>query len=172
LEVEILSLSEEKALEFLIEGGAATAGPPIGPSLGPLGVNVPAIVEAINKETKAFAGMRVPVKVIVNTRTKAFRIEVGTPTTAALIVKEAGLAKGSGKAGSEFIGNLSLEQVLKIARLRLGKSLATSQKDAVKEILGTCLSMGVSVEGRSPKEILKEIVAGKYEDLFKAKEAS
>lgn len=163
-------MSEEKSLEFLIEGGSATAGPPIGPALGPLGVNVPAIVEAINKETKDFSGMRVPVKVIVNTRTKAFRIEVGTPTTAALIVKEAGLSKGSGKAGSEFVGNLSLEQVLKIARLRLGKSLAKSLKDVLKEVLGTCLSMGVKVDGKSPKEMLKEIIDGKHEELFKGTE--
>ncbi|MBS7609581.1 50S ribosomal protein L11 [Candidatus Bathyarchaeota archaeon] len=163
-------MSEEKSLEFLIEGGSATAGPPIGPALGPLGVNVPAIVEAINKETKDFSGMRVPVKVIVNTRTKAFRIEVGTPTTAALIVKEAGISKGSGKAGSEFVGNLSLEQVLKIARIRLGKSLAKSLKDVVKEVLGTCLSMGVRVDGKNPKEMLKEIIEGKHGELFKGTE--
>lgn len=160
-------MSERKSLDFLVAGGAATAGPPIGPALGPLGVNVPAIVEAINKATRDYAGMRVPVKVLVDPTTKAFDVEVGTPTTSALIVKELGVQKGSGKAGVESVGNLALVQVVKIARLKTGRSLAISLKGVVKEVLGSCTSMGVTVDGKPPREITLEIDAARHDALLK-----
>ncbi|MCS7105233.1 MAG: 50S ribosomal protein L11, partial [Thermofilaceae archaeon] len=66
-----------KTFQFLVEGGKASAGPPIGPSLGPLGINVLEVVKRINELTKDFAGMRVPVKVTVDTEKKKFDVEVG-----------------------------------------------------------------------------------------------
>lgn len=151
---------------MLVKGGEATAGPPLGPALGPLGVNVPAVVSKINEATKIYAGMRIPVKVIVDVETKMFEIEVGIPTTAALILRELELEKGSGKAGSEFVGELSFESVVKIAKIRRVKSLAKTLKGAVKEVLGTCVSMGVKVDGKHPKEVIKEVDMGVYDNLL------
>ena len=79
-----------ETIEVLVEGGKASAGPPLGPALGPLGVNVMQVVNAINEKTKHFDGMKVPVKVIVDPKTKGFEIEVGTPPVTALILKELG----------------------------------------------------------------------------------
>ncbi|MEM1676362.1 MAG: 50S ribosomal protein L11, partial [Nitrososphaerota archaeon] len=93
----------EKTLKFLVPGGEATAGPPIGPALGPLGVNVLQVVEEINKLTREFKGMRVPVEVVVDTETKQFKVNVGIPTTTALIVKEAGIEKGAKMPGKEIV---------------------------------------------------------------------
>jgi len=73
-------------VEALVPGGKASAGPPLGPALGPLGVNVAQVVAKINEQTKDLNGMQVPVKVIVKSRTE-FEIEVGTPPTSALIIK-------------------------------------------------------------------------------------
>ena len=73
----------------------ATAGPPLGPALGPLGINIMNVIKAINDKTKDFEGMKVPVKVIVDTATKDFEITVGTPPTSALIKGELGSEKGS-----------------------------------------------------------------------------
>jgi len=162
-------LGEKKTIDVLVRGGEATAGPPIGPALGPLGVNVPAIVKAINEATKEYAGMRVPVKITVDVETKEFEIEVGIPTTAALILKELKAEKGSGKAGLESIGDLSFEAVVRIAKIRRPKSLAKTLKGVVKEVLGTCLSMGVTVEGKNPKEVIREVDQGVY-DKFIAEE--
>ncbi len=156
----------EKTLKFLVPGGEATAGPPIGPALGPLGLNVLQVVEEINKQTSEFKGMRVPVEVIVDTETKSFRVKVGTPTTAALIVKEAGIEKGSGQPNREFVGNLSIEQVIKIAKLKMPDMRVKSLKAAVKQVLGTCLSMGITVEGKLAKEVTREVDEGKYDDLI------
>jgi len=129
-------------------------------------VNLMAIVNKINELTKDFAGMRVPVKVTVNVETKEFTVEVGTPTTAALIIKELKIQKGSGQAGREIVGNLSLEQVVRIALVKKRQLGTKTLKKAVKQVLGTCLSMGVNVEGKSPKVVQREIDEGVYDELL------
>jgi large subunit ribosomal protein L11 len=161
-------LGEKKQVEALLSGGEATAGPPLGPALGPLGVNVLQIVNRINELTSGYSGMKVPVRVIVDIETKAFEVEIGTPTTSALIVKELGIEKGSGNPKAEKAGNLTVEQVVKIAKMKLPGSYALSDNSAAKEVLGTCVSMGITVDGRDPREVQKEISEGKWEKLFKA----
>lgn len=161
---------EKKVVEFIVEGGKATAGPPIGPAIGPLGVNVLAVVNKINELTKEYAGMRVPVKVIIDPETKSFEVEVGIPTTAALILREIGVEKGSGKPNVEKVGNLTMEQVIKIAKIKRSKLLAKTLKAAAKEIIGSCVSMGVTIEGKDPKVVLREIDQGKYDELFRRAE--
>jgi large subunit ribosomal protein L11 len=160
-------LGEKKQVEALLSGGEATAGPPLGPALGPLGVNVLQIVNRINELTSGYSGMKVPVRVIVDVETKAFEVEIGTPTTSALIVKEIGIEKGSGNPKAEKAGNLTVEQVVKIAKMKLPGSYALSDNSAAKEVLGTCISMGITVDGRDPREIQKEISEGKWDKLFK-----
>jgi len=161
-------LGEKKQVEALLSGGEATAGPPLGPALGPLGVNVLQIVNRINELTKAYAGMKVPVRVIVDVDTKDFEVEIGTPTTSALIVKELGIEKGSGNPKAEKAGNLTMEQVAKIAMMKLPGSYALTPATTAKEVLGSCISMGVTVDGRDPREIQKEISDGKWDKLLKA----
>ena len=156
-------LGEKKQVEALLAGGQATAGPPLGPILGPLGVNVLQIVNKINDLTKAYAGMKVPVKVIVDVETKAFEVEIGTPTTSALIVKELGIEKGSGTAKTQKAGNLSMDQVVKIAQMKSTDSYSKSLKGVVKEIMGACISIGVTIEGKDPKDVLEEIDQGQYD---------
>jgi large subunit ribosomal protein L11 len=159
-------MGETKVVEVLVNGGQATAGPPLGPALGPLGVNVLAIVTKINEITKDYSGMKVPVKVSVDTETKAFEVSVGTPTTSALLVSELGITKGSGTPNTQKIGDLSMEQVVKIAKMKSADILARDLKAAVCEVLGTGVSMGVTVEGKDPRDIQKEIVEGKYDALL------
>jgi len=170
-------MGEKKTVSLLVDGGQASAAPPLGPALGPLGVNVMAVVNKINELTKEFAGMKVPVEVVVDLESKAFEIKVGIPSTSALIVKEAkptitgkdGKPKlgGSKNPGKEYVGNLSMDQVIKIAKVKLPDSYAKSLKAVVKEVLGTCVSMGIKVEGKEPKEILREIKEGKWDSYFK-----
>jgi large subunit ribosomal protein L11 len=163
-------VSEKKVIKALIGGGQATAGPPLGPALGPLGVNVLAIVNKINEVTKQYAGMKVPVQITVDAETKEFEVSVGTPTTSALIVSELGLQKGSGAPKTEKIGNLSMQQAVKIAKIKHSEILARNLKSAVKEILGSCVSMGVTVEEKDPREVQNEIDEGKHDALFKEEE--
>jgi len=156
-------LGEKKVVNALIVGGEATAGPPLGPALGPLGVNVVAVVNKINELTKEYSGMRVPVKIAVDIETKDFNVEVGTPTTSALIVKEAGIQKGSGTPKASFVGNLSFQQVLKIAKIKGQYSYGKNLKSVIREVVGSCVSMGVSIEGKDPRVIQREIYEGKWD---------
>ncbi|HDO19512.1 MAG TPA: 50S ribosomal protein L11 [Thermoplasmatales archaeon] len=155
-----------ETIEVLVEGGKANAGPPLGPALGPLGVNVMQVVNAINEKTKQFDGMKVPVKVIIDPKTKSFEIEVGTPPATALILKELGIEKGAGNPRTEKVGNLTMDQVIKIAKMKYSDLLGRDLKRKVKEIVGSCVSIGVTIEGKAPKEIQKEIDEGKYDAKF------
>lgn len=151
-----------KEVVVLVTGGQATPGPPLGPAIGPLGLNVKLVVDKINEATKEYAGLRVPVKIIVK-EDRSFEIEVGVPPVSALIKRELKIEKGSSNPGRDFVGDIKLEQVIKIARLKKASSLSYSLRGAVKEVLGTCVSMGIKVEGKNPKEVIKEIDEGKIE---------
>jgi len=151
-------------IKALVDGGKATPGPPIGPALGPLGVNVGQIVAKINEKTAAFEGMKVPVKIIIDKKTKQFDIEVGSPPVSALIRKELGLEKGAKTAGKEVVGNLTFGQAIELAKLKLGAMMAKDLKASVKEVLGTCVSMGVTIDGREAREVQREIDEGKHDE--------
>ena len=159
-------MADKKVVELLVNGGQANAGPPLGPALGPLGINIMAIVNKINELTKDYAGMKVPVKISVNTEDKTFDVTVGTPTASALIVSELKIEKGSGTPNTVKVGDLSVEQLVKIAKIKGPQLLAPTVKLATKELLGTCVSLGVTVEGKDPRDVQKEIDAGNYENLF------
>ncbi|HEV2138913.1 MAG TPA: 50S ribosomal protein L11 [Nitrososphaerales archaeon] len=157
---------DKKVISVLVMGGEASAGPPLGPALGPLGVNVLGIVNEINKQTGDFKGMRVPVKVEVDTETKKFEVFVGTPTTSALIAKESGTAKGSAKPNVDFVGELTMDKVVSIAKNKMSGSYASTLRSAVKEVVGSCVSMGIKVEGKDPREFMGEIERGKWDSKF------
>ncbi len=154
-----------KAVKILVPGGKATPGPPIGPALGPLGVNIKKVVDEINEKTKQYNGMQVPVKVIVDEK-KNVTIEVGTPPTSALIMQEAGIQKGSGKPNTEIVGNITLEKAIRIAQMKKQNLLSYDLKKAVKEVIGTCVSLGVTVEGKKPKEVQRAIDRGEFDKIF------
>jgi large subunit ribosomal protein L11 len=158
---------ENKTVELLVAGGQATAGPPLGPALGPLGMNVMAVVTKINELTKDYAGMKVPVKISVNPEDKSFEVTVGVPTSSALLVSELKIEKGSGTPNSAKVGDLKVDQIVRIAKIKRPELLAKTLKGAAKEVMGTCVSMGVTVEGKDPREVQKEVDEGKFDDMLK-----
>lgn len=152
-------------VEALVDGGKASAGPPLGPALGPKGVNIGEVIAAINEKTKAFVGMKVPVKIIIDDK-KKFEIKVGTPPTSALIKKELGLESGSSNAKTEKAGNLSVDQAKKIAEMKTDSLLGADLKAKVLEITGTCVSVGVNIDGKDAKVFQKDLKAGVYDSQF------
>ena len=145
----------------MVEGGKATSGPPLGPALGPLGLNLAQIIKEINEKTKDFAGMQVPITVtVVDPATKKYEITVGIPPTSALIKKEMGIEKGASKKKEAVGGNATLDQIKKVAQMKAHNMLANDMKAAVLEVLGSCVSLGVNVEGKDPKEVQRLIKKG------------
>ena len=155
-----------ETIEALVEGGKATAGPPLGPALGPLGVNIMQIIKAVNDETKAYDGMKVPVKIIVDPATKEFSVEVGTPPTSDLVKKELKIEKGASNAKTERVADMTIEQAKKIARMKNRDLLGADLKAMVLEILGVCNSMGVAMDGKRAVEAQKAIKEGAYDEAF------
>jgi len=159
-------MANKQTISSLVTGGEASAGPPLGPALGPMGVNILEIINAINEQTKEFKGMKIPVSVSVDSDTKKWEIEVGIPSASALLLKEAGIQKGSGTSGTEWIGEVSADMIAKVAKVKLESSYASSLKSVAKQIVGTCVSLGIKVEGKTPKEFTAEINEGKWDSKF------
>jgi large subunit ribosomal protein L11 len=157
-------------IEVLVPGGQVNPGPPLGPELGPTPVDVQAVVQAINDQTEAFDGMEVPVTVEYDDD-GSFSIEVGVPPTAELIKDEAGFDTGSGEPQSDFVADMTVEQVKKVAEQKMSDLLAYDLKNAAKEVVGTCASLGVTIEGNDAREFKQRIDDGEYDDVF-AEEAA
>lgn len=153
-------------VEVLVEGGKASAGPPIGPALGPHGVNVVEVVNTINSATKDFKGMKVPVKIIIDPATKKYEIKVGTPPASALILQKAGVEKGSSDAREKIAGNVTMQDIIGIAQMKKSDLLGKETKSRVREIVGTCISMGITIDGKNAREIQKAVEEGKYDSYF------
>jgi len=156
-----------EVVEVLVPGGKATAGPPLGPALGPLGINVKAVVDEINNKTSEFNGMQVPVKIEVDDK-KNFTVSVGVPPTTALIMSEIGIEKGSGEPNVIKVGDLSIDAAARIARMKIDGMLSYDLRNALKEVVGTCVSVGVTVDGKDPKEVFSLIDAGDYDSQLEA----
>lgn len=157
----------KQTVEAMVAGGKASAAPPLGPALGPTGLNIALVIKSINDKTSVFNGMQVPVKVIYDPSDKTFEITVGTPPSSALLKGEAKIEKGSGKAKADKVADVRIEQVIKVAKMKEGALAGKTLKDRVKEIIGTCVSMGFLVQGMDPKIAMKKVDEGLFDKEIK-----
>lgn len=156
--------SEKVVVKALVTGGSASGGPPIGPAVGPTGINIKDVIDEINKDTQMFKGLSVPVRIVCDPETKQFEIFIETPSTASLLMKELGASQGSANCLEEKIGDLSLDQIKSVVESKKDTFLEKTFKAAVKSVLGTALSIGATVEGEDPRTIQKRIDNGEYDD--------
>ena len=154
-------------VKALVTGGSASGGPPIGPAVGPTGINIKDVVDAVNEQTMMFKGLTVPVRIECDPETKQFEIFVETPSTASLLLKEVGVEKGASNPGEEKIGNITLDQIISVATAKKDIFLEKTFKNCVKTVLGTALSVGLTVEGEDPRIIQKRIDNGEYDSKIK-----
>jgi large subunit ribosomal protein L11 len=127
-----------------IAGGQATPGPPVGPALGQHGLNIMQFCKAFNSETSSAQGLRVPVDITVFTD-RSFKFSVKTPVAADLIMRAAGIQKGSGVPNRNKVGKVTVAQVREIAQQKMKDLYAADEDAAVRTISGTARSMGVEV---------------------------
>lgn len=155
-------------IKLLVEGGDMKPGPAISQKLGPLGINIGKVIQEINKSTDSFKGLKVPIELNVDPKTKNFTVNVFSPPVSELIKKELGIELGSGSAKKLKVGNLSIEQAISVAKTKFNNMLSKDLKSAVKTVVGSCVSLGILIENKEAKEISKEIEAGKYDKEIKA----
>jgi len=153
----------KETIEMLVEGGKATPGPDMGQKLGPLKIPIPDVLKSINEKTAAFEGVKVPVKLIVDTETKEYDIEVGTPPVSELIKKELGIDKGSGTPDKMKVGNAGIENLIKVAKMKMESMYTDNLKAAVRSVAGSCQALGILVEGKLAPAFNKELEEGKYD---------
>jgi large subunit ribosomal protein L11 len=154
-------------IKLLIEGGDMKPGPAIAQQLGPMGINMGKVISDVNTSTKEFKGMKVPVELDVDKKTKSFTVNVFSPPTAELLKKEMKLEKGSAKISEQKVGNASIEDMIKIAKIKHQNMLEKDLKSAVKSVLGTSKAMGIFVESKDPTEVIEEINQGKFDKEIK-----
>ncbi|MEZ4588821.1 MAG: 50S ribosomal protein L11 [Gemmatimonadales bacterium] len=126
--------------------GAANPAPPVGTALGPQGVNIMDFCKQFNARTQSQSGMIIPVVVTVYAD-RTFTFITKTPPAANLLLKEAGIDKGSPQSNRTKVGKVTRAQLQKIAELKMADLNATDMNSAINMIAGTARSMGLEVEG-------------------------
>ncbi|HKL23268.1 MAG TPA: 50S ribosomal protein L11 [Candidatus Nanoarchaeia archaeon] len=150
-------------IKLLVDGGEMKPGPAIAQKLGPTGVPINKVIEEVNKATQEFKGMQVPVEIEVDLGNKTFEVEVFSPPISGLIKKEAGIEKGSGLQAKQNVANLSIEQIIKIAKSKMNNLLCNDLKSAVKTTIGSCTSLGILVENKPASEVGDQVDSGMYD---------
>jgi len=154
-------------IKLLAEGGAMKPGPALSQKLGPAGIPVNKVIEKVNEATKDFKGMKVPVELEINLDTKEITVQIFSPPVSELLKKELGIEKGSGLQGKSNSANASIEQIIQVAKTKFSNLLCKDLKAATKIVAGSCLSLGILIESKSPIEIIADIEEGKYNKEIK-----
>ncbi len=150
-------------IKLLAEAGEMKPGPSLSQKLGPVGIPLNQVIQKVNDATKEFKGMKVPVELDVNPSTKEFSVKVFSPPTSGLLKKELEIEAGSGEQKKIKCANASIEQIISVAKSKQSNLLDKNLKAAVKSVLGSCVSLGILVENKTPQEIQADIDKGKYD---------
>ncbi|MEM4152918.1 MAG: 50S ribosomal protein L11 [Candidatus Pacearchaeota archaeon] len=156
-------------IKLLVEGGEMKPTPALSQKIGPLGLNLGKIISDVNKATSSFKGIKVPVILDIDTKTKNFTVKTLTPPTSELLKKELNLEKGSQMPNKIKVANIPIETVIKIAKIKHEDMLTESFKAAVKSVLGSCVSLGILVESKDPKQVTEEVDRGIYDEIINKK---
>ncbi|CAG8529711.1 15734_t:CDS:2 [Cetraspora pellucida] len=154
--------NEIKIIYLRATGGEVGASSALAPKIGPLGLAPKKVGEDIAKATADWKGLRVTVKLTIQNRQAAVSV---VPSASSLVIKALKEPPRDRKKEKNIkhSGNITLEEVIEIARIMRSKSFAKELKGTVKEILGTCNSVGCTVDGQTPKDLSDSIEAGEVE---------
>jgi large subunit ribosomal protein L11 len=132
-------------VKLQIPAGNATPAPPVGPALGPTGINIMNFCKEFNEKTAAQVGLIIPVELTVY-QDRSFSFILKTPPASVLLKKAAGIEKASGEPNKDKVGKVSRKDIKEIAELKMVDLNANSLEAAMKMVEGTARSMGITVE--------------------------
>jgi len=155
-------------IKLIVDGGEMKPGPTVAQKIGPLGINIGSVISEVNKATTEFRGIKVPISLDIDTKTKKFKVEVSSPPTSELLKKELGIESGSGDHKKNKVGNISIETVIKVAKVKHSSMLAKEFKSAVKSVVGSCVSLGILVENKLGTALEHDIESGIFDKEIKA----
>lgn len=141
-------MAQEKKVKAVVklqlEAGKATAGPPVGSTLGPHGINIPMFTKDFNEKTASQAGLIIPVVITIYTD-RSFTFVLKTPPVAVLVKKACGITSGSANSKKNKVATITKAQVKQIAEQKMPDLNAANLEAAMSMVMGTCRSMGVTV---------------------------
>tara|TARA_Y100000310_G_C20703043_1_gene831890 strand:+ start:5716 stop:6453 length:738 start_codon:yes stop_codon:yes gene_type:complete len=155
-------------IKLIVEGGKASTTPAMAQTLGPMKIDMGEMLGKINEKTAEFKGMKVPVEINVDEKDKSYDMIVMTPPASELIKKELGINLGSGVPDKKKVGNISIEQLLKVAKMKREGMFVNNLMSAVKAIAGSCNSMGILIEGNDSATFNGLLAEGKYDNEINA----
>lgn len=156
-------------ITFTLKGGTANANQ-LKQKFRDLKVDFEKLASVINDATKDFKDLEVTV--VVNIENENMEVEVKLPPVSELLKKELGIEKlkiteEEKSSGKTVVADIPVEKIVKIAKLKMREMLAKNLKKAVLQVVGSCVSMPVTIEGKNPKEIIQEIKEGKWDEVIK-----
>jgi large subunit ribosomal protein L11 len=140
-----MAKKELTRIKLQLPAGQANPSPPVGPALGQHGVNIMEFCKAYNAKTQDKAGLIIPVEIIVYAD-RSFSFITKTPPASVLLLKAAGIEKGSGEPHTEKVGTVTRDQIKEIAEMKMPDLNAADIEGAMKMIEGTARNMGIVVE--------------------------
>ncbi len=157
-------------IKLMVEGGKAATTPAMAQTLGPLKIDLKKMLNDINEKTSTFKGMQVPVELNINEKDKSYTIFIKSPPAAELIKNSTKAEKGSGEPERRKVANISVEQLILIAKMKMENLFTNDLKASIKTIAGTCNSMGVLIEGNDSKTFNQLLEDGEYDGIIKSGE--
>ncbi len=154
--------NEVKYVVLRTTGGEIAGGSSLAPKIGPLGLSPKKVGEDIQKATMEWKGLRITVRLVIQNRQASVEI---VPSASSLVIKALKEPPRDRKKEKNIkhSGNLDLATVIDVARKMRNKSMARELKGTVREILGTCFSVGCTVDGQSPQDISEKVASGEIE---------
>ena len=144
-----------KKIKLQIPAGKATPAPPVGTVLGPAGINLQEFCTKYNEATREKMGDIVPVEISIY-EDRTFDFVLKTPPTASLILKAAGIEKGSAKGANHVVATLTKDEIKKIAEIKMPDLNAYDLESAIKIVAGTARNMGIAIKGLNDAELLEQ----------------
>ena len=144
-----------RKVKLQIQAGKATPAPPVGTVLGPAGINLQEFCTRYNDATREKMGDIVPVEISIY-EDRTFDFVLKTPPTASLILKAAGISKGSTKGANQIVATLTKDEIKKIAEIKMPDLNAYDIESAIKIVAGTARNMGIAVKGLNDSELQEQ----------------
>lgn len=154
--------TEKKEVLVKVVGGEATPGATLAPKVGPLGLNPKKVGDDIAKATQEWKGLRVTCKLIVQNRNATVEVMPSAPALVIQALHEPPRDKKKEK-NIKHNGDIPKDEIIRIARIMRSRSMSATLAGTCKEILGTCLSVGCTVDGKNPKIVQEQIAKGEWE---------
>jgi len=150
----------------MIEGGKASTTPAMAQTLGPLKMDMQGILKDVNEKTMTYKGLKVPVELDVDEKAKTYTITVKSPPASELIKNEIGIKTGSGEPEKKKVGNISVEQLIKVAKMKMESLFSVDLRASMRAVAGTCNSVGVLIEGNISSKFNELLAEGKYNSII------